>query len=293
MGIKPREKSLTRMRRNQFGNQIFVIETRRSLAIAVALILTFAFVAQASRAQSKPSSMAVKPPTPSPIEASPPHTTPKKSNTRPQVPETTEAADTSPATSALKRLYYYEFTQPDFIISRIVITHDSSGKGEISFNKSGIDEMISEPIEISREVLSRIESAFERLNFLQSDENYQYEKDYPHLGVIKIRVTDDGRSREAVFNWTENPDAKLLKDEYRRIGNQFLWIFDIGVARENQPLESPKLMQYLDSLLKRNEVADAVQMLPFLRTLADDERLPLIARNHAAKLAKQLEKLKK
>lgn len=280
------------MRGKDFANLNFIMARPRGFFFALALILTFAFADHLARAQSNPRSIAAKPSVPSPTGTGP-HATPKKLNARPRDSEKPESAKPSPATSAIKKLFYYEFAQPDFVVSRIIITHDSSGKGNISFSKSGIDEMISEPIEISPAVLSRIESAFERLNFLQSDENYQYEKDYSHLGTVKIRLTDDGRSREVAFNWTRNPDAMALKDEYRRIGNQFLWMFDIGVARENQPLESPRLMRYLDSLLKRNEVADSVQMLPFLRGLSDDERLPLIARNHAAKLAKQIEKQKK
>jgi hypothetical protein len=70
-------------------------------------------------------------------------------------------------------------------------------------------------------------------------------------------------------------------------------MFDINVARQNQPLESPRIMRGLDSYLKRNAISDPVQMLPFLRELSGDERMPLIARNHAERLAKQIEKDKK
>ena len=87
-------------------------------------------------------------------------------------------------------------------------------------------------------------------------------------------------------------DAKNLADEYRRIGQQFVWIFDINVARENQPLEAPRLLDALDSMVERNEISDAAQMIPLLDELNNDERIPLIARNHAAKLVKQIEKKK-
>jgi uncharacterized protein (UPF0147 family) len=52
-------------------------------------------------------------------------------------------------------------------------------------------------------------------------------------------------------------------------------------------------MDALDSLIKRNEISDASQMLPFLKELSSDERLPLIARNHAARIIKTMEKQKK
>ena len=67
-------------------------------------------------------------------------------------------------------------------------------------------------------------------------------------------------------------------------------VFDIGIARENQPLNAPKLMEGLESLLKRNGLSDPQQLLPLLTDLTTDERIPLIARNHAQRLIKQINK---
>ncbi|MCY7374882.1 MAG: hypothetical protein LH472_02780, partial [Pyrinomonadaceae bacterium] len=145
---------------------------------------------------------------------------------------------------------------------------------------------------LSAAALERVKAAWQTLNFLDSTENYQHEKDYSHLGKMTFSMKKDGKQREAKFNWTDNKDAKNLADEYRKIGQQFVWIFDINVARENQPLESPRLMDALDSMIRRSEVSDAEQMIPFLNELNNDERIPLIARNHAAKLVKQIEKKK-
>jgi len=83
-----------------------------------------------------------------------------------------------------------------------------------------------------------------------------------------------------------------LMAEYRRVTNQFIWIFDITLSRDNQPLEAPKLMDSLDSMIRRNEISDPHQLDPFLRELSNDERIPLIARNHAVRLVKQFEKEK-
>ena len=70
-------------------------------------------------------------------------------------------------------------------------------------------------------------------------------------------------------------------------------MFDITVARENQPLETPRLMQTLDGYLKRNGISDPPQMIPFLQDLTNDERVPLITRNNAARIIKEIEKKKK
>ena len=187
-------------------------------------------------------------------------------------------------------VYFYEFSQPNFVISQIQIEHDEKGKGKITFSKQNYSESITDPIQLSAATLERIKNVWQSLNFLDSDADYQYEKDYSHLGNMNFTMKKDGRTRTAKFNWTENADAKTLADEYRKIGNQYIWMFDISVARENQPLESPRLLDNLDSMLKRNEISDPSQLVPFLKELSDDERIPLISRNHATRLVTQIEK---
>ncbi len=235
------------------------------------------------------------------IEQKPVESPPKK-NSRPEeqtenssepIKKNIQTEKTNARPGAAKEnpsVYFYEFSQPNFLISKIFIEHDENGKGKITFTKQSFDETISDPIQLSQAALERIKAVWQALNFLASTENYQYEKDYSHLGNMTFTLRKDGRTRTAKFNWTANADAKILADEYRRISQQFVWIFDIGVARENQPLEAPRLMDALDSLIKRNEVSDAAQMIPMLKELSNDERIPLIARNHATRLIKEIEK---
>jgi hypothetical protein len=207
---------------------------------------------------------------------------------------TTETAKAKKNVDARTPVYFYEFSRPEFPTSRVTIEHDENGRGKISFLKKDFDEAITDPIELSAATLEKVKTFWQALNFLESDENYQFEKDYSHLGIVKIRMKKDGRERIAEFNWTTNKDAKGLMDEYRKIGNQYIWMFDINVSRENQPLESPRMMNSLDSMLRRNEISDANQMIPFLKELENDERIPLISRNHANRLVtiiqKQIEK---
>lgn len=189
-----------------------------------------------------------------------------------------------------KPVYFYEFSKSDFTISKINIEHDENGKGKITFQKKDFAEPITDPIQLSAAALERIKTVWQTLNFLDSTENYQTARDYSNLGAMKFSMKKDGRTRSATFNWTDNKDAKSLADEYRKIGQQFVWIFDINVARENQPLDAPRLLDALDALVKRKEVSDAAQMLPLLKEIGNDERVPLIARNHATRLSEKIEK---
>lgn len=212
-----------------------------------------------------------------------------KHNSRPQ-----QGASAPPAvgveakTEAVK--YSYEFSQPKFYVKHIVLQHDANGRGTVTFERLNEDVPVVEPLELSADALARINAAWRGLGFLESDTNYQADKQFPHLGTMKIGVERGDRKRLAEFNWTNNTDASTLVNEYRKAADQAILIFDISVARENQPLNAPKLMEAMESMLKRNALSEPKQLLKLLQELSTDEHVPLIARNHALRLIKQINK---
>ncbi|MGH9916270.1 MAG: hypothetical protein ACRD63_13400, partial [Pyrinomonadaceae bacterium] len=160
------------------------------------------------------------------------------------------------------------------------------------------EEAITEPLEISSASLKRLMDLWTGLNFLVSGEDYQSSKQFPHLGTMRVGVQMGVKNdligaekpRTAEFNWTDNKLARDLVDEYRKLTNQYLFIFNIKLAAENQPLEAPKLIDHLDSLLARNGISDFAQLLPLLKETSIDDRLPLIARDHIQKIIKKYDK---
>lgn len=213
-----------------------------------------------------------------------------KQNTR-EVDVKKEAAVTPLKNATAEDVTYsYEFEKSDFLIRRIVIKHNAEGRGEISFERQGDIEPIVEPLEFSETSRTRILGLWNNLRFLDSTVNYQADRQYPQLGTMRLRMTRGTRERVVEFNWTNDADAKSLADEYRRASNQAILIFDISVARQNQPLDSPKILDRLDGYLKRGELSDPKQLIPLLREMNTDERFPLMARNHAARILKKLEK---
>ena len=211
-----------------------------------------------------------------------------KQNARP--PQAAESTSVAAHTAAEAVKYSYEFSQPKFYIKHIVIEHDASGRGTVTFERLNEDVPVVEPLELSSEALGRITAAWQALRFLDSETNYQSNKQFPHLGTMRIGMERGDRKRVAEFNWTNNSDAEALVGEYRKAADQVILVFDISIARENQPLNAPKLMEAMESLLKRKGLSDPRQLLKLLQDLSTDERIPLIARNHALRLIKQIEK---
>lgn len=187
--------------------------------------------------------------------------------------------------------YTYEFSQPDFVVSRIVIKHDDNGIGTITFEKRLSQEPITDPLLISETTLAQIKKAYDQADFLASKTEYQDDKhSFPNLGTSTLSLKSQGKERSVSLNWTQNKFIDSIVKDYRRISNQYVWMFDITLARDIQPLDAPKIVERLDSMMRRNEIADPPQMLPFLDEIKSDERLPLIARNHIAKITSQIRK---
>ncbi|MEP6922083.1 MAG: hypothetical protein ABI967_13235 [bacterium] len=209
-----------------------------------------------------------------------------KQNTR---PESTAPAAVLPALVANvpgmgNAHFTYEFTQPQFVVRHIVIEHDANGRGKITFERLNEDTPIVDDLQISQSALARISALWQALHFLDEDTAYQAERQFPHLGTMRITMAEGERKRTAEFNWTKNADALALVTEYRRVADQANLVFDISVARENQPLNAPKLMELTESLLKRNGLSDPQQLVPLLKEVSTDEHVPLIARNHALRI---------
>lgn len=209
-----------------------------------------------------------------------------KHNTRPN--QTTASQETSTTGNSEVVKYTYEFSQPQFVIKHIVLEHDANGRGTVTFERLHEDTPIVEKIELSPAVLARITAAWQSLQFLDSSTNYQSDKQFPHLGTMRIGMEQGTRKRVTEFNWTNNSNASTLVTEYRRVADQAILIFDIEIARQNQPLNAPKLMEVMESLMKRAGLSDPQQLLPLLEDLSTDEHIPLIARNHALRIIKKI-----
>lgn len=218
-----------------------------------------------------------------------------KQNTRPAQPTSSPAALTKPSSPTTSEdakpiRFRYEFTQPQFFIPHIVIEHDQNGHGWITFERRSEEIPYKEQLELSAAANARIVSLWQALSFLDSSADYQAPRQYPHLGTMRLQMEQNTRKRTAEFNWTINKDMSSLVNEYRRAADQAILIFDLSIARENQPLNSPKLMDQLESMLKRNALSDPQQLVPLLKDIAGDDHLPLMTRNHATRLLKQIEK---
>lgn len=260
-------------------------------AFAAALVSTGA----AFRTQAQAPRKATPRPSPAPAVQ---QVQPKKVSQRPEDGKGTEEVPASvragvpakPKEDPNAGHYVYEFKQPDFFVYFIRIEHDDRGRGQIRFERRSDTEQLTEPFELSEAALARVRAHWEALGFLDSQANYQGERTYPSMGQTKLTMRRGGRERTAEFNYSQDEHAQGLANEYRKASEQSVLVFELQVARESQPLETPKLINKLDSLIERDYLSDRQQLVPLIRELTEDERVPLVGRNQAARILKKLEK---
>ena len=218
---------------------------------------------------------------------------PAKKNARAAEPAPSPTATPKPVADAApadQTRYVYEFAQPGSFLQRVRIEHDSAGRGRVTFERQVDTEELTDPFEFSPAAFKRVKARWDALRFLDGEGSYQSEKQFPHMGTTRLGMADGKRQRTTEFNWSHDPEASALAKEYRNAAEQALLVFEVGVALENQPLEMPKLLNRFERLVEIGGLSDPQQLVPVLRELESDERVPLVARNHAGRLLKKLQK---
>jgi hypothetical protein len=201
-----------------------------------------------------------------------------------------DQALTGPARSATTGAHYrYLFENPRFTVPVQELEFDGSGQGRFRFKRKDSDEIVNK-LALSPEVLTQIQLLFDGLNFLASSEDYQYKKDFSHLGNMTITYSRDGKERTVKFNYTDNQSMSRLSDIFRNIVTQETRIFELETVIANDPISAPAQLRMLESELKSKRVADPHRFDPILKNIKLDEGIPLIARNHADRLLLMISK---
>ena len=187
--------------------------------------------------------------------------------------------------------FHYLFENEKFTTPRIELEFGADGKGEFRFKKKESDE-ISNNLQVTSTVLVQINFLLAELNYLDSRESYQHKKDFSHLGTITIDVAREGKQRKVQFNYTDNPAMMKLANIFRNLATQETRIFEIETIRQSDPISTPAQLRFLDNELRSKNIADPERFVALLQDIKMDEGVPLIARNHAERLLKEIRKPK-
>jgi hypothetical protein len=186
--------------------------------------------------------------------------------------------------------FRYVFENPRFYIPWIQLDLSPEGTGSVRFRRGESDDTLDRAVKLESSTLSRIAELIARSGFLTSNDDYQNKRDFAHLGWMTISVNQGGKQRTVRFNYTQNQDISELAEIFRAISNQAITLFDIDLAIKHQPLDLPRLIESLENELRLERLAEPDQLIPALRDIAQDDTLPLIARDQATRLINNIQK---
>jgi len=186
----------------------------------------------------------------------------------------------------------YRFENTRFHIPLIEIDLASDGTGELRFKRGESDEIIDLKLRLLPATMERIRTLYSATGFLTSKDEYQSKKDFSNLGWITLSAREGGLTREARLNYSENHQIRELYEIFRAIATQQMHLFDLDIAEQYQPLDLPTQLRVLERDLELERIAEPEQMLAALRNINSNDSLPLIARNHAKRIADSIEKKK-
>lgn len=204
-----------------------------------------------------------------------------------------EVINTRKSETATGTVYRYLFENDRFTTPYQEIEFDASGKGQFRFRKkeSGqLGEEIVNSLALSPAIVRQAQALFDELQFLDSTEDYQFKKDFSHLGKMTITYARSGKSRTVSFNYTANQAMSRLVELFRNIATQETRIFELETVRANDPISTPAQLRMLEIELRAKHLADPERFMPILEELKQDESVPLIARNHAERLMQAIRK---
>ncbi|HYE72491.1 MAG TPA: hypothetical protein VEF04_04135 [Blastocatellia bacterium] len=190
-------------------------------------------------------------------------------------------------------VFRYVFENDRFTTPYQEVEFNAEGKGQFRFRrKEGgqLGEEIVNPLVVSPSIVNQMRSLLNEIQFLQSSEDYQYKKDFSHLGTITITHANGGQSRTVKFNYTQNQALAQVVEIFRNIATQETRIFEIETVRTNDPISTPAQLRMLENELRSKHIADPEKLMPLLQEIKTDESVPLIARNHAERLIQSIKK---
>ena len=114
-----------------------------------------------------------------------------------------------------------------------------------------------------------------------------------NMGMKTFRYEADGRSGEAKFNYSEDPDARALNDWFERIVDTERSLIELETAVRFDKLGVQQAILRIEILRDQKRLIAPDQFLPMLDRVVKNESFLHIARDRAAGLADWIRALPK
>jgi hypothetical protein len=112
------------------------------------------------------------------------------------------------------------------------------------------------------------------------------------MGTKTIRYENDGKTGQQVYNYTENPEARLLTDWFERISESEQCFIDLERSVKYEKIGVNESLLLLQSEWERKRLVAPQQFLPLLDRVIKSESYLQMARKRAQALADTFREVK-
>lgn len=173
----------------------------------------------------------------------------------------------SPAeeTSSLQIQYSKKLSEGD--LQEYHVTLDTLGRGSYEAKpRSG--DVVSLEFTASAETVRQILSAFEAIDFLDSNENYESPTRVAAMGMKTITLEKDGRSRTVEFNYTVNKPMARIDRLLDGLAATAFRLDSLQMKMKYDKLGLPAELGALETELKNHWLTDPQILIPTLSQIA-------------------------
>jgi len=114
-----------------------------------------------------------------------------------------------------------------------------------------------------------------------------------NMGMKTFRYEADGHSGEVKFNYSEDPDARLLSDFFERISETERSLIDLETAVRFDKLGVQQTLLRIEILRDQKRLVAPEQFLPMLDRIVKNESFLHMARDRAANLGEWIRAIPK
>lgn len=178
---------------------------------------------------------------------------------------------------------FYSKSFPGSVPAYVEIKLDKSGNGEY---REGPNEENPLKFQASESDVAEIFGLVEKL------ENFARPLESPlkvaFMGMKTFRWQNGTLKNEVKFNYSEDPDAKLLADWFERITETEQHVINLERSAKYDRLGVNKALLLIQISLERKRLIAAQQLLPALDKISKNEAYMHIARQRASSLAETI-----
>jgi hypothetical protein len=175
---------------------------------------------------------------------------------------------------------FYSKSFPGSVPAFVSVTLDKSGNGEY---REAVDEEPPLKFRMSAAEAAEIFGLVEKLDYFKRPLEAPVKVAF--MGTKTFRLENGPEKGEVKFNYSEDPDARLLADWFERISESQQHLINLERSAKYDRLGVLKALLMLESAMDRNRVVAMQQYLPLLDRIAKNESYLHSARQRAANLA--------